>query len=181
MGVEIKGWDSLKRKIKATSKIMADATWDATFDIVEEIAARGASKIQSSTTHGSGELAGSVKQEVVVDGSGNIVGRVWSDKAHAIFREFGTGPVGEASKKDLPPDVYPTYSQEKWFIPVNQVAVDLNAVYGIPKIKIQEQEFYMTSGQPARPWLYPSLKEVLEDVPSIYQDHVRKGLRELGN
>ncbi|EOH94843.1 hypothetical protein [Enterococcus pallens] len=181
MGVEIKGWDSLKRKIKVTPQIMSNAVWDATFDIVEEVDARGVSKIQSSTKHSSGELAGSTKHEVVVDGSGNIVGRVWSDKAQAIFREFGTGPVGEASKKDLPPGVNPVYSQEKWFIPVNLVAVDLQAVYGIPKIKIQEQEFYMTSGQPARPWLYPSVKEIIEDIPGIYRDHVRKGLRELGN
>lgn len=181
MGAEFKGWDSLKGKLKAMPKVIEEATWDGTFDIVEEVAARGISKIQSSVKHGSGETAGSVKHEVVVDGSGNIVGRVWSDKAAAIFREFGTGPVGQESAKDLPPGVNPSYTQERWFIPVEQVAVDLEAVYGIPRITINGNDFFMTRGQPARPWLYPSLKEIIDDIPNFYIDRVKEGLKKLGN
>ncbi|MBO0413226.1 HK97 gp10 family phage protein [Enterococcus hulanensis] len=180
MGVEFKGWDSLKSKLKATPKVIEDATFDATFDIVDEVVARASSKLQSSIKHGSGELAGSVKQEVVIDGSGNIVGRVWSDKIQAIFREFGTGPVGAESTKDLPPGVNPTYTTERWFIPVHLVSVDLEAVYGIPKILINGNEFYMTRGQPARPWLYPSLEEIIDDIPNYYIDRVKEGLKKLG-
>lgn len=179
MKVDIKGLDSLKAKIKAAPKIIEEAVWDATFEIVEEVASRGASKVQSSAKHSSGEGSGSIKHEVVVDSQGKVIGRVWSDKKQMLFREFGTGPVGEASPKDLPEGVNPVYSQERWFIPADLVAVDLEVVYGIPKVTIQEKDFFVTSGQPARPWLYPSVKEVEENIPEIYKDHVQKGLRRL--
>lgn len=179
MKVEIKGLDSLKAKLKSAPKIMEEAVWDATFEIVEEVASRGASRIQSSVKHGSGESAGSIKQEVVIDSNGKLVGRVWSDKQQLLFREFGTGPVGEASPKDLPNGVNPVYTQERWFVPVDLVAVDLEAVYGIPKVTINGKDFFMTRGQPARPWLYPSVKEVEENIPEIYKDHVQKGLKKL--
>lgn len=179
MKVEIKGLDSLKAKLKAAPKIMEDAVWDATFEIVEEVASRGTSRIQSSVKHGSGESVGSIKQEVVIDSNGKLIGRVWSDKQQLLFREFGTGPVGEASPKDLPSGVNPVYTQERWFVPADLVAVDLEAVYGIPKVTINEKDFFMTRGQPARPWLYPSVKEVEENIPEIYKDHVQKGLKKL--
>lgn len=166
-------------KIRALPKIMEDAVFEATFDIVDETVARATSRLQSSVKHGSGELAGSVKQEVVVDATGNVVGRVWSDKVEALFREFGTGPVGAESPKDLPPGLNPVYSTERWFIPIHKVAVDLEAIYGIPKVNIKGQDFYMTRGQPARPWLYPSLKEVTEMAVDIYKDRVQEGLRNL--
>lgn len=179
MGVEIRGMDRLKSKLKAMPKIIEDAVWDGTFDIVEEISTNAISRLQSSEKHGSGELAGPVKHEVVIDSSGNVVGRVWSDKDTAIFREFGTGPVGEASSKELPPGVTPVYSHERWFIPVNKVAIDLEAVYDIPRVTIKDQDFFMTRGQPARPWLYPSLKEVEERAPDMLADRVKEGLKKL--
>lgn len=180
MSVEINGLDDLKSKLKAMPQIMRDAAWDATFDLTEEVASSAASNLQSSVKHGSGELAASIKNEVVVDGKGNLLGRVWSDKDTAMYRELGTGPVGDKSPKDLPPGINPTYTQKRWFIPVDKVAIDLEAVYGIPRVKIKEQEFFMTSGQPARPWLYPALKEVKETATSVYEDHIRKGLSQLG-
>lgn len=179
MGVEIRGMDRLKAKLKAMPKVVEDAVWDGTFEIVEEVATNAASRLQSSAKHSSGELAGSIKHEVVVDASGKVVGRVWSDKDTAIYSEFGTGPVGEASKKDLPPGITPVYSQERWFIPANKVMIDLEAVYGIPRVTIKDQDFFVTRGQPARPWLYPSLKEVEERAPSILADYVKEGLKKL--
>lgn len=179
MNVEIRGLDSLRSKLKKLPSIVQEATVSATYEIVEETTTRAVSRIQSSVKNGSGELAASVKNEVVKDGNGKVVGRVWSDKETAIFREFGTGPVGEASPKDLPPGVNPVYTQERWFIPVELVSVDLEAIYGIPKLKVQDKEFFVTRGQPARPWLYPSLKEGEELAPEIFKDHIRKGLNKL--
>lgn len=179
MGVEIKGLSSLKRKVKALPKILDDAMWDATFEITELIQQAAELRLSSSVKYSSGELLGSLKNEVVVNAQGKIVGRVWSDKEHAIYRELGTGPVGEASQKDLPEGVVPVYSQKPWFIPVQKVDIDLEAVYGIPRITIQGKDFYITKGQPARPFLYPSLKELTEQAPEIYKKHVQKKLKEL--
>lgn len=179
MGIEFRGTERLKMKMRALPEIMENATYEATFDIVEETVARATSRLQSSVKHGFGELSGSVKQEVVIDSKGKVVGRVWSDKAQALFREFGAGPIGAESPKDLPPGINPVYATERWFIPANKVAVDLEAVYGIPKIKIKNQEFFMTRGQPARPWLYPSLKEVTEMATDVYKKRIQEGLKRL--
>ena len=81
MGVEFRGADRLMSKIRAIPKVMEDAVFEATFDIVDETVARATSHLQSSIKYGSGELSGSPKQEVVIDGKGKIIGRVWSDKS----------------------------------------------------------------------------------------------------
>lgn len=179
MGVEIKGMDSLRRKLKATPKILEDAMWDATFEITELIKQATELRIASSVKYSSGELLGSFKNEVVINAQGKIVGRVWSDKEQAMYREFGTGPIGQASQKDLPEGVTPVYSTSAWFIPAEKTGVDLEAVYGIPRISIQGKDFFLTRGQPARPALYPSLKEIVEQAPDIYKENVQKRLEEL--
>ena len=160
-------------------KILNEAMEDATFEITELVRSAAELRLSSSIKYSSGELLGSLKTEVVENAEGKIVGRVWSDKAQAIYREFGTGPNGQASPKDLPEGVNPVYTQTRWFIPAEQVAIDLNEVYGMPKVNIQGKDFYITSGQPARPFLYPSLKEIIPKMPEIYKEHVQKKLKEL--
>ena len=179
LGVEIKGLDRLKSKLSTLPKVLDDAANSATYEITELVRSAAELRLSSSMKYSSGELIGSLKTEVVENAEGNIVGRVWSDKAHAIYREFGTGPNGEASVKDLPEGINPVYTQTRWFIPAEEVGFDLSEIYGMPKITIQEKEFYITSGQPARPFLYPSLKEILPQMPEIYKEHVQKKLREL--
>ena len=84
MGVEIKGMDSLRRKLKATPKILEDAMWDATFEITELFKQATELRIASSVKYSSGELLGSFKNEVVINARGKIVGRIWSDKEQAV-------------------------------------------------------------------------------------------------
>lgn len=179
MGIEIKGLDSLKRKLKAVPKMLDEAMWDATFEVSELIKQAAEMRLASSVKYSTGELMGSLKNEVVVNAEGKIVGRVWSDKEQAIYREFGTGPVGQESSKDLPEGITPVYSTSAWFIPAEKVEVDLEAVYGIPRITIQGKDFYITRGQPARPFLYPSLKEIMDQAPKVYEKHVQAKLKEL--
>ncbi|WP_430394845.1 HK97 gp10 family phage protein [Enterococcus faecalis] len=179
MGVEVRGLDRLKRKTKQVVEIVTDAAWDATFELTELIRGAAELRLASSVKYGSGELLGSLKNEVVVDVKGCLVGRVWSDKEQAIYRELGTGPNGEASSKNLPEGVSPVYSQTAWFIPAEKVPIDLEAIYGIPKITIQGKDFFLTKGQPSRPFLYPSLEEMIEHAPEVYKKHVQKGLRML--
>ena len=167
MGVEIRGLDRLKRKTKKATELISDAAWDATFELTELIQGAAELRLASSIKYGSGELSGSLKNEVVVD------------EEQAIYREFGTGQIGEASSKDIPTGIMPVYSQKPWFIPAEKVAIDLEAMYGIPKITIQGQDFFITKGQPSRPFLYPSLQEMIEQASEIYIKHVKERLREL--
>lgn len=182
MGVEIRGLGRLKSKLGKVSASAQKGAEQAIYEITQEVSGRASSNLQSSIKHGTGELAGSVKDEVTTKSSGEILGHVWTDKKEGLFREMGTGPVGEKSAKDLPPGVTPVYTQKAWFFPVSSSIEDLTALYGIPKIEIQGVEFYKTSGQPARPWLYPALKYVEENlaneiVKRNVSDAIRKGLK----
>lgn len=177
MKVTIKGKDKLLSQFGKIPKAIEDAIFDATFEIVEDIQGRVESELNSSIKYNRGDLAGSNKNEVVKDTGGNIIGRVWNDNPVAVFREFGAGRVGEASQKDLPPDVNPTYTQEMWFFPVELVDIDLTEIYGMQKITIQGKEFYRTNGQPARPFMYPSFKEGVAHADEVYKEHVQKHLR----
>lgn len=181
MGVEISGLDRLKGKLGKVSESAQKGVEKAVYEITQEVSGRAVSNL-SSIKHGTGESAGSVKDEVVAKSSGGISGHVWSDKKQLLFRELGTGPNGEKSTKDLPPGITPVYTQKAWFFPVSSSIEDLTALYGIPKIEIQGVEFYKTSGQPARPWLYPALKYVEENmakdiVKRNVQEAIQKGLK----
>lgn len=177
MGVQISGLSNLKRKLDSLPKYMNTAVRNATYELTDSIQGEAQANLQSSIKYSSGELAGSVKTEVTTDNEGNIVGHVWSDKKQAIFREFGTGKVGQHSNKELPPGVSPIYTQTVWFFPVGSTSDNLTQLYGIPTINIQGKAFYRTGGQPAHPWLYPALKNVSEYSDEVYAKHFRNELR----
>lgn len=179
MSIEIKGKDKFLKQLENIPKLLKKASYDATYEITQDVQGRIESKLSSSIKYGSGELMGSFKNEVVEDSKGNIVGRNWSDSQVSIYREMGTGPVGEASQKDLPDDVHPVYTQEPWYFPVDATDADLEALYGMPKIKINGKEFYRTSGQPARPYMYPAFKEGMKHADEVFKEHVQKNLRGL--
>lgn len=182
MGVEIRGLDRLKGKFGKVSAAAQKGAEQAVYEIAQEVEGRAVSNLAPGMKHSTGELIGSVKHEVTTTNrTGGTTAMVWSDKKQAMFREFGTGPNGEASKKDLPPGITPVYTQKAWFIPTKDVP-DLAAMYGMPVIVIQGETYYMTSGQPARPWLYPALKYVEENmakdiVKRNVQDAIQKGLK----
>ncbi len=182
MGVEVRGLDKLKGKLGKVSVSAQEGAKNAMYEITQEVSGRASSNLASSIKHGTGELTGSIKDEVETNSKGDLAGRIWTDKATGMYREFGTGPKGEASTKDLPPGITPVYTQRAWFFPVSASVEDLTALYGIPKIEIQGVEFYRTSGQPARPWLYPALKYVEENMAEdIFKrnisEAIKKGLR----
>lgn len=178
MGVEIKGLDRLRRKLDIIPQLVEEATMDAMNEATDLTQDYAVQNIQSNFKYPSGGLAGSVETEVAKTVDNEVVGRIWSKKKHAIFTEFGTGLVGQNSPKDLPPGVIPVYTQQPWFFPVDSVDKDLNALYGMLIVKIQEVEFYLTRGQPARPWLYPALKQTNEELPDIFKENVSRKLKE---
>lgn len=177
MKITIKGKEKLFSQLENLPKTLNQAVYGATHEITEDVQGRIESKLSSSIKHASGELMGSFKSEVVEDHQGNIVGRNWSDNPVALFREMGTGKVGAESQKDLPEGINPTYMMEPWFFPADSVDVDLEAIYGMPKIEINGKEFYRTNGQPARPFIYPAFKEGMEHAEDIFKDHVQRNLR----
>ena len=174
--IEWKGYDSLKAKLAKLPGIAHDAIWDGSFDVVEKVQGYAIRELQSSVKHGNGELARSLKYEVV-DKEGKVVGRVWVDSPIGVFREFGTGRVGQESPKELPEGFNPSYRQTPWFIPADKVDVDLNEIYGMPKIKINGKLFYRTNGQPARQFLTPAINKVKDEAPDIVKNRVNEAIR----
>lgn len=176
MRVEIKGLDKLQNKLNVLPKILEDAVFSATTELVEDIQGRIESKLQSSIKYNNGGLAGSFKNEVVKEKDG-VVGRNFSDDIVATIRELGSGLVGQESQKDLPEGINPQYTQTPWFFPSDSVDLDLTAIYGMPKITIQGKEFYRTNGQPARPYMYPAFKEGVEHADEVFKEHVQRHLK----
>lgn len=175
--IEWKGYDSLKAKLAKLPQITHGALWDGSFDVAEKAVGYAIQELQSSVKHGNGELSRSIKYEVV-DKEGKLVGRIWSDDPVALFRELGTGRVGQASPKDLPDGLEPSYRQTPWFIPADDVDIDLNAIYGMPKIEINGKSFYRTNGQPARQFMTPALKQVSGEANAIVKQRVNDELKD---
>ena len=46
--------------------------------------------------------------------NGEIVSEIHTNSDHAVYVEFGTGPVGAANHDGTSPEVSVMYSQEKW-------------------------------------------------------------------
>ncbi|MBB1099969.1 HK97 gp10 family phage protein [Limosilactobacillus sp. WF-MT5-A] len=175
--VEIVGLNELRAKLRKLPKALADGAANGQETALEQAEAYAVDELQSSIQYSTGELARSFKHEVKIDGD-EIVGRWWNSSMIAIFREFGTGKVGEASSKELPPNVAITYRQTPWYIPAEEVDVNLTKIYGIPKVKIKGKYFYRTAGQPARQFMTPAAKKIAKKAPSIIKQSVDQELRE---
>lgn len=173
--IEIKGLDSLKAKLQKLPSIFHDSIWDGAFDVAEKAEGYAVKELQSSVKHGTGELARSLKYEVV-EKNGKIVGRVWTDDKIGVFRELGTGLVGQKSPKKLPDGFEPSYRQTPWFIPADKVDVDLNAIYGMPKIVIKGKTYYHTKGQPARQFLTPAIDQTSDEADQIVANRINTAL-----
>lgn len=175
--VELKGVNELRAKLKKLPDIMAKATANAQENAIEQAEAYAVDELQSSIKYSTGELARSFKHEVKVDGD-EIVGRWWNSSTIAIFREFGTGKVGEQSSKQLPPNVAIVYRQTPWYIPAEEVDIDLTKIYGIPKVKIKDKYFYRTTGQPARQFMTPAANRIAKEAPEIIKRSVDQELHD---
>lgn len=178
MGVTIKGLDKLQRKFDTMPDRLDKAIYLANNELAERVASEARNNL-SSIKYPSGELLNSIKTNVEQE-KGTTVARVFTDKKQGAYREFGTGPVGQASEKMLPSGVTPVYTPHAWYFPVDSVDVDLTERYSIPKININGKQFYRTNGQKARPWLYPAFVEVMQnDSEEVYKRHVKEQLKGL--
>lgn len=149
MGITIKGLKGLRTKLnnlggdsnEAIGKgmkdtvLMAEATAKAKVPV---------SKYSQADSSGGGSLRGSIQSEAKETATG-WEGRVYSNAPHASYVEFGTGPVGAANNGGTSPKVRVSYT--------------LRSFWTYPTVIDGEQTFRRTSGQPARPFMYPTAVE----------------------
>lgn len=155
---DIKGLDRLLSKL--------DSLGDNSVEIMEKGIKSGLKIVQKSAKDlcpvDNGELRNSIATTSTKEDN-RAEGAVFTNKEYAPYVEFGTGPVGEASRKDIPPDLQLNYKQEGWFIPIGdgegQLSLATAQKYHFPIIGREgEQQFAFTNGQEPQPFLYPALK-----------------------
>lgn len=109
-------------------------------------------------------LRGSIRVKYEKNG---LVGIVYTNNDHATYVEFGTGPVGAANHAGISPNVPVTYTKRPyWTYRLKKTGADGKPVY------------IRTSGQPARPYLYPAAvmnKDVFQrEVEQALRDEIRR-------
>lgn len=128
----------------------------------------------------SGELRESIYTDTQQEGS-RVVAACFTNKEYAPYVEFGTGPKGQENHAGISPEVPVAYSQSPWWIHEDQVDREIAEKYHWFHIDTPEGRFYQCTGQPARPYLYPAMKNNKENIREIYEHHlsdvIRKGMK----
>lgn len=103
--------------------------------------------------YSTGELAQSIEMKVE-KGSEQVVAHIGTNLDYAPYIEFGTGQEGAQSSAQTSPDVSVTYSLAPWWIHKDMVDPAASEAYGWFK----HGDFQKVNGQPAKPFLYPAVK-----------------------
>lgn len=151
--MKIEGLDRLYRKIEQLNNVDIKP-------IIEDATARVRDEARMRVPVDTGELQNSIDYDIEETDKG-YVGKVFSNKEHAIYVELGTGPKGEANHSGISPQIKPIYSPSGW-------------VY----YDEDKQKFIFTKGQPARPFMYPALHDNRDKISKFIQFRVKKKIEE---
>lgn len=152
--------EKIQELLKKLTLIGAD-----TEAIAEKGLARGLLLIEGTarkltpTSPSGGNLKSSITH-TVNKVSGGIEGIVGTNVHYAPYVEFGTGPVGQANKPELPPNLNIEYRQTGW-------------VY----YSVDKEQFFYTRGMAAQPFLYPAYKQHKNDVILVIQSTLSQELK----
>jgi HK97 gp10 family phage protein len=124
----------------------------------------------------SGELRESIYTDVRQQDN-SVIGTCFTNKEYASYVEFGTGQKGAANHAGISPGITPAYRLDPWWIHESKIDKELAEKYHWLKINTDEGVFYMCRGQPARPFLYPALKNNSDNIKKIFEDHIEDTLR----
>ncbi|MDD3415485.1 MAG: HK97 gp10 family phage protein [Lachnospiraceae bacterium] len=95
-----------------------------------------------------------------------IVSEIHTNSDHAVYVEFGTGPVGAANHEGTSPEVSVTYSPDKWKGVIPGLVSDTDS--GIRYI----------AGQAAQPYMYPALKDNEDQIIEKINSDVIKAVED---
>lgn len=148
--MSVKGGKELERAFERMSRL----------EVAEEMlravnTVRDAAVLGCPVNHG--ELRHSIYGEVNQRGD-VIQGVCFTNKDHAVYVEFGTGPKGEKNHANISPAHNPVYTQEPWWIHESKIDERDADKYGWFYIDTPDGRFYQCTGQPAHPFMYPALK-----------------------
>ena len=86
------------------------------------------------------------------------------DDEHAVFFEFGTGPVGASS----PHPLGASYKSEGWYTAAD--GKPMNELYGWKPLGNGEDVYFFTEGQKAKPFMYETAQKLRDEFPAIIKE-----------
>lgn len=113
--------------------------------------------------------------------AGEYTGIVYTNLPYAGFVEFGTGPRGQEAHAGISPNVAVSYTQKSWWIHESQIDAQTAEYYKWFSIKTPEGRFYLCTGQPAHPYMYPALKDYEDEVVDIISKSIEEQIRRMGH
>ncbi len=179
---EMENLDKALRKMGDLAQAVAERELPKILDRANKGIVQAAAKLGCPVREagGGGELRNSIKTSIEQRGS-KAVATTYTSKRYATYVEFGTGPVGQKNHDGVSPEFVPSYSQHGWGIPADEVDEADAERYGWSKRTYGDKDYYMTSGQPAHPFMYPALKnnetKVTERVKAGMCREIRKVIK----
>ena len=149
MPIHIEGADALIAKLSGIAAALLPAAAEGMEKAMQPMVRDAKTNCPVDT----GMLRGSI-QATVQAGGDAVSGKLYSASEYALYVEMGTGPKGEAEHAGVAP-VGVTYRPTGW-------------VYR------DERGFHYTTGQPARPFLYPAFKANKRLVLGYIAQAIRK-------
>lgn len=122
-----------------------------------------------------GELRSKIESEVIEEND-FVQGICWPAVTHGMYVELGTGPKGQANHAGISPNITVAYTQSPWWIHESQISRETAEHYHFFHIDTPQGRFYQCTGQPAQPYLYPALKDNVDEIMDIVAEEVKKQL-----
>lgn len=167
MNIKLEGLDALMQRLDDMGGDIEATSRRAMTRAVNLVEASAIKRCRGDTGLLRESITSSVKSE-----NGTIEGTVGTNVAYAPYVEFGTGYVGGQSPHPLDAELGITRSH-----PVktyNKKDGSQTTVQGWVYYDELHQRFCFTRGQPARPFLYPALKENQRNITEIFKEELSK-------
>lgn len=92
------------------------------------------------------------------------VGFIRVDDEHAVFFEFGTGPIGASNSHPLGS----SYKEDGWYTAADGKPMD--QLYGWKPLGGDGDTYFFTEGQPAKPFMYETAQKLKDEFPRIVKE-----------
>lgn len=111
------------------------------------------------------------------EGPNELTAHIGTNVEYAPYVEFGTGPKGMEHHEGISPNVHPTYRTTPWWIHESMIDPNAAEAYHWQYIDTDQGRFYKVIGQPARPYLYPAVRDNEAKVEKVLREAYRKEIR----
>lgn len=139
--------------------------------------------VRSAAVMRASAFSGYLRSNIFLDFEANgseATSRVYTNVSYAPCVELGTGPKGAADHDGISPNVTPVYRTSPWWIHESDIDIGVAETYRWPYIDTPEGRFYKCSGQPARPFLYPAMKDNEPEILDIMRGGLNRILERTG-